>query len=373
MSNLFSKVKNSLKSLYDHEVQGHAQQHMTTLTSLITGMINTGRSNLGSISTGLAQDIDAASREKHAKRFLEHKNTTYDVHYLPFVEVILKQIILESNHKVGIKFVIDGSMVNSAHIALMISVVKGNQAIPVYWVVKKGKKGHFTTQMHLDVVQKVVEIIQNILEQLALTHIPVTLLGDGEFDSVELQALCRSPLKWDYIFRTACDTLLYEEDDEFQPKHLGLAPNTSFLFISGVDFSKKRFQDVNFLYWHDVKIYKDPLFLVSSFDDPMQIMDDYKIRFSIERLFKNFKSAGFNLHKNRLRIIHAIQNLIIVAALAFCIVLNFGLKNKASPLRKKVQRIDKNSLSIFSFAYQFIRYCMRMDIHFVLNFDFKDT
>lgn len=373
MPNLFTRVKNSLKSLYDHEVQGHAQQHLTTLTSLITGMINTGHSSFGAISSGLPQDINAESREKHAKRFLEHKNTTYDVHYLPYVEVILKQIILESNNTAGIKFIIDGSVVNSSHIALMISVVKNNQAIPVYWVVKKGKKGHFKTDMHLKVVEKVVEIIQDILEDLSLTHIPVTLLGDGEFDSIELQALCRYPLKWDYIFRTANDTLLYEDDEEFQPKNMGLAPNTSFLFIPGVDFSKKRFQDVHFLYWHDVKIYKDPLFLVSSFDEPIHIMDTYKIRFSIERLFKNLKSAGFNLHKNRLKNIHAIANLIIIAALSFCIVLNFGQKNKASPIRKKVQRIDKNILSVFSFAYQLIRYCMRNEIHFVLNFDCKDT
>ncbi len=221
----------------------------------------------------------------------------------------------KKDKNISITLVIDGSVMNSGHIALMVSMVVGKRAIPICWVVKKGKKGHFDSQMHLAVIEQAAVIFKQILAQLPLDmgkNSKITLLGDGEFDSVDLQRLCRQELNWDYVFRTSSDCLLYENDDMFQPKTMHLDKDEVFSFIEGVDFSKNRFEDVAFLYWHDTKKYKDPLFLVRNIDDPFRIMAAYQQRFSIETMFKDLKTRGFNLHKNRLTKIIAINNLIMV-------------------------------------------------------------
>lgn len=112
------------------------------------------------------------------------------------------------------------------------------------------------------------------------------------------------------------------------------------------------------LYWHDAKKYKDPLFLISNLDDPFLIMAAYQKRFTIETMFKDFKTRGFNVHKNRLTKIIAINNLIMIAALAFCLIMNFGEQNQHNPLKDRIQRNDKNTYSLFSFALNLLHYCL---------------
>ena len=59
--------------------------------------------------------------------------------------------------------VIDGSQMGNAHVALMVSMVYKNRSIPINWLVKKGGKGHFTTQMHIDLIQQVYQQFKTLL------------------------------------------------------------------------------------------------------------------------------------------------------------------------------------------------------------------
>jgi hypothetical protein len=92
-------------------------------------------------------------------------------------------------------------------------------------------------------------------------------------------------------------------------------------------------------------------------------------------MFKDLKSRGFNLDDNRLDKEYSLTNLLIVVALAFCIMLNFGFDNQDNPLKIMVQRIDKNINSVFTFARLLFQYCKEEniviqlinDVHFVEN------
>ena len=118
------------------------------------------------------------------------------------------------------------------------------------------------------------------------------------------------------------------------------------------------------MYWFAQKIYDDPLFLISTLDNTLDIIAAYHQRFAIETMFKDFKSRGFNLDKNRLQKECAINNLIMVAALAFCLLMNFGSANEHNSLKIKVQRIDKKVNSIFSFVILFFKYLLKEDLEF---------
>lgn len=365
--NLFKAVKKALISLQPKGIEGHALKRITRLTALISGMIDSGSCHLNALGSGIIEDIDDASREAAAKRFVENKYTDYNLHYLPYLTQLLSSAIalLPAGH--GLNLVIDGSQMGSSHVALMVSLVYKKRSIPIFWVIKKGKKGHFPTDMHLEIIKKVALILQPIVK----TGIPITLLGDGEFDSVDLQALCRDTLKWGYVFRTACDTKLYENGDLFQPKSMLVDENESITFIPDVEFSDKKYPHVHFLYWHDKKLYDDPLFLISSYDDPFDIIYFYKQRFSIETLFKDLKSRGFNLDKNRLKKAKSLFNLIIIAALGYCLLFTLGEKNKDNPLRNKVLRIHKikkNEISIFSFGIKLLQYLLKFNKAFTFKF-----
>ena len=350
-------------------MSGYAAQRLTSLSGLITGMIHTGSSHLSKIGTGLPQPINALSKETHAKRFLENRHVDIKAHYLPYLKQFLLVFLCKKGNiktKQNIYVVVDGSQTGSKHVTLMLSLVVANQAIPLFWVVRKGKKGHFPTEMHLDVVGNGIQMLQQMLASLSIDA-AICLLGDGEFDSVELQLLCRNTLKIDYVLRTAIDSVLYDEGDKISPKfihhtHRSTGKKRSF-FIPNIEFSNTKLEKVHFLYWFDAKKYKDPLFLISSLDNAPDIKYAYALRFRIETMFKDFKSRGFNLHKNRLDEIQAITNLIIVAALSFCIILNFGDENEDNPIKIKVQRIDKKINSKFTYARLLFQYCQDEDIN----------
>ena len=70
-------------------------------------------------------------------------------------------------------------------------------------------------------------------------------------------------------------------------------------------------------------------------------INNYKQRFAIETLFKDLKSRGFNLHKNRLTKAAALFNLIMIAALGYCLLIAFGQKNQNNSLNNKVLRPHK--------------------------------
>ena len=360
-SSLYGNIQKSLSELSPHLPQGHALKRLNSLSALISGMITKGKSHLSKIGSGLPQEIHSLSQEIHAKRFLENKYTDYKVHYLPYLPALLSSFNQDEAFlmkKQDLKLVIDGSQMGSKFVVLMLSVVVGKRAIPIFWVVKKGKKGHFPSQMHVDVVRSSVENLRSFLNPKSI----ITLLGDGEFDSVELQKCCQHELQIDYVLRTASDSLMYENGDGFQPKNIKLDSQTDTLFIPAIEFTKEKFKTVHFLYWFDQKVYDKPLFLISTFDNAPDIMEAYKQRFSIETLFKDFKSRGFNLHQNRLQKENAVNNLIMVAALAFCFLMNFGKENQDNSLKIKVQRVDKNVNSIFSFAILLLQYAIEKNI-----------
>jgi Transposase DDE domain len=353
-------------------VTGYHLQRLTSLTGLITGMLHTNSCHLSKIGSGLLQSIDSKSKETHAKRFLENPHIDHETYYLPYLQEFLSKTGIKSSKK-GVKerfyLVIDGTQTGSKHVSLMLSVVVKDQIFPVFWEVRAGQKGHFSTEIHLNVVEKGVRLLEKILTKLGITP-QFCLLGDGEFDSVDLQILCTNTLKIDYIFRTSCNTVFYEEGDEMRPKQLQktveLPHEDKCFFIPDVQFSKQKLENVNFLYWFDEKKYEKPLFLISSLDNAPDIQAGYRVRFDIESLFKNLKSRGFNLHKNRLGSIDALTNLIMVVALAFCTMMNFGIENKDNPLKIKVQRIDKKVNSTFSFARELFFYCKTEEIEITL-------
>jgi len=224
--------------------------------------------------------ITAHSKTKAAKKFVYNRHIDYETYYLPYLKELLKLVIPIINSSIGIFLVIDGSQTGKHHAALMLSLVIGKRSLPICWLVKQGGKGHFKTKNHLELMEQSYPLFETAL----FDQTSITLLGDGEFDSIDLQKFCRAK-HWNYVFRTANNTLLYEDGDCFKPKQLATSKLQDSLFISNVEFTKQRFKGVNFLLWHDKK-YEEPLPLVSNLDCALDIIHAYDKRYSVECLFK---------------------------------------------------------------------------------------
>lgn len=296
------------------------------MASLIQACIRNGHCRLESLSetTEAYRARKKSSLLQQAKRWLSNKWTDWQTFYLPFARHFLQGLAAKGE----IVFVMDGSQTGSANTTLMLSVLCRGFAIPVAWVVKKGEKGHFPEEMHTELLQMVAQICPSGCR--------LVLLGDGEFDSQGLQQWCVDK-HWSFVFRTSSDRLI-DFDGE-------IARFDSMQTTSAICFIQGALPLANAVYWRG-KGHAKPLFLLTNLNLGYEACHYYKRRFKIETLFKHLKSAGFYLHKSRLKCPKKLANLIIVVAFSFVLSFCMGLFIKQKePLHSLEVIVRKDRLS----------------------------
>ena len=327
------------------------QNRLSSLIYSVYGIIKKGNCHLNTLGSVFPNDTDLASRTSKVKRYLQSKYTDCELLFFPFI----KQIIAGLVSKKEFVLAIDGTDLGKSCGALLVSLVLGKRSLPLVWIVKKGNKGHFSSEEHIEVLQQVATLLP--------VSIPVTILGDGEFDSCELQEFIESK-EWNYVLRTAKNT--YIEDKKGDSYKLGeLTPfeNMEYLWLENCAFTKKKYGLVSCLVWHSPK-HKDPIYLVSNLEWAYDMMQYYKQRWAIETLFADIKSRGFNIHKTRIKKPEMLHNLLIMVAIAFylCIIIGVAKKEIAKRLPKIFRKDRMHELSTFQIGRGIIDYYQEQNL-----------
>ena len=287
--------------------QGQLSRRICLMACLIEACVRNGHCRLESLSepTQAYRARRKSSLLQQTKRWLSNKWTDWQTFYLPFVRHFLQGLAAKGE----IVFVIDGSQTGSANTTLMLSVLCRGFAIPVAWVIKKGEKGHFPEEMHIELLKMVAQV------GLPNGECRIVLLGDGEFDGQGLQQWCCDN-HWSFVVRTSSDRLI--DFDGEVARFDSMRTTRSICFIPGA------LPLANAVYWRG-KGHAKPLLLLTNLELGYEACHYYKRRFKIETLFKHLKSAGFYLHKTRLRCPEKLANLIIVVAFSFVFSFCMGL------------------------------------------------
>lgn len=314
------------------DLSGKADQNrILTLSKLLYAIIKSGQSSLSRIGAELPGMTDVESRVKQAKRWLDSKYSDYDTFFLPHIQCLLHGL---ANNK-PLVLAVDGSEVGQGCMALMVSVVWGKRSLPLCWLVRKGKKGHMSSEVHLEVLKKLTTILSEEWN--------VVLLGDGEFDSPALQAFCQDQ-SWRYVLRTAkTSTIITASGEGFAIGQLYPMQGHDHWLLEDVCFTKERYGPINCLVWHNSK-HGEPIYLVSNLDWAKDIMDFYARRFSIETIFGDIKSRGFNIHKVKIGDPERLNTLLMVVCIAFLLVFALAtFEEKLRPYLPKFLRKDRIS------------------------------
>lgn len=351
---LYRKLRKKLRRTYAKYQKRSFRRRLKLLISALCGLIRKKKPFMSCLGYGLPQKITAHSQQKTMKNFLENKWFAQDTFYEPFITEVLQEIFRLKGYREKIKLVIDGSKMGSSHMALMISLWFEGRGIPLVWIVKKKPKGHFKSKVHVDLLQEAEELLRPYLSNKQ----EVIFMGDGEFDSTKLQDACES-VGWNFVFRTSCNSVLYENDNPFQPKDITVNKDQHFTSINGIEFTKDRRKNVNFVLWHEPE-YEEALPLISNLEEPIDIIEAYRKRYSIEGMFKDMKSTTFYLHKTRLTKTHSISNLILIGAIALVLVIKVGCKYKNSSLRPYINRLRHGRVvnTFITYGRDFIDYCL---------------
>jgi hypothetical protein len=343
----YRAIKQNLMQFYQPRLSGHQERHLNTLVALICGLAGGHHAHLSSIadhapSNGAGQE----SLITRFRRWLKHEQTTIKGWFLPVAEALLANLAQQP-----LTLVIDGSVVGRGCIALMLSVVYHGRALPLAWIVVKGKKGHFPQQTHCDLLAQVQELIPAGAE--------VTVLGDGEFDGIEFQAMLRR-LKWTYVCRTAPNLIMTVEGQQFT---IGtMAPTRGdVLGVRAAYLTAEQYGPVSVLALWEAA-FDEPLYLVTNMLDLKAALALYRKRAHVETFFSDQKSRGFHLHKSHLSDPERLMRLLIASCLAYLWLVYLGVCALRDGWLKRVHRQDRCDLSLFRLGLRLLARCLKDDI-----------
>ncbi len=185
----YGAIKQALMQFYQLRPTGHHQGHLNTLVALICGLAGGRHAHLSTIADHAPSNgADQESVITRFRRWLKNEKTTSTGWFLPVAQALLATLAQQP-----LTLVLDSSVVGRGCSALMVSVIYQGRALPLAWLVVKGKKGHFPQATHCALIAQIQQLIPPTTE--------VTVLGDGEFDGTDFQAALRR-LKWQYVCRT---------------------------------------------------------------------------------------------------------------------------------------------------------------------------
>lgn len=298
------------------EVKGNHLRRLKVLAKMINSCAKTKKCSLSTLSGSSVSDTrQSESRIKQVKRWLCSKWTDWDAFFAPYIAHLLTQLAKRGE----LILVIDGSETGQNCCTLMLSVLWRGYSIPIVWLTRQGPKGHFSDQVHTDLVRR--------FSQIFIDHSDcrIVLLGDGEFDGTDLRSFCQK-CGWEYVLRTSLDRQV-----DFGTGESGRIDQlSSLLYDREIVFLEFGCKTSHAILWKG-KAFKEPIPLLTNMDLGQMACKYYKQRFKIETMFKQFKSAGFQLQKSMLNDPERIQNLIIVAAFAFLFTFCIGLIVKEQP------------------------------------------
>jgi hypothetical protein len=286
---------------------------------MITGILVGKETRLPKIALNVPEPIAAPSTEKRIKRLLINESVTEETFFFPFIRTLLLKLDLEE-----LVVAVDGSVAGKDCICLMASLIYRNRALPLAFTVFKGKKGHLPEKAHIELVEKLKSVIPGEAKN-------VVLLGDGEFDGVELQKTLAG-WGWKYVCRTACNTVLGVGDEEFSMDVLAsMLPEGHFNKLKNCTVTKKKYGPVTAIAWL-AEDCEEPLFLVTNFVSASMACEYYGYRFTIETFFSDRKSRGFRIDKSHLSDPVRLARLLFGACLAYVWTIFFGTVGDGAPL-----------------------------------------
>jgi hypothetical protein len=216
---VYTKVKKTLKQMLKMDHQGQ----VVTLAMMIAGIVLSRKAQLSVMSSEIPTEAQEKSIEMRMRRWVKDELDVEAV-YMPFARQIL-----EALRHLPLVLVMDGSQAGRGCMVLMIGVLYQKRALPIAWLVYKGKKGHASAERHIQALEKVLPILPEGSE--------VVLLGDAEYDTTEMLLWMEKNTAWKYVLRTS-PQIYVQTNQHNQPLQDYPLGKGQLLFLKQVGFTQ---------------------------------------------------------------------------------------------------------------------------------------
>jgi Transposase DDE domain len=344
----YRAIRDALRQASPGEPQGRGARHLTTLAAMISGIVASKSTQLPKVAAKVPDGTKPESRVKRFARWIDNTTVTEEVYFFPYARLLLAHLAIET-----LVLILDGSVVGRGCVALMIHVVYKGRALPLAWLVRKGKKGHFPEELHIALIEQVQELITPGAQ--------VVVLGDGEFDGIGLQHALHEA-GWSYVCRTGSHVTASWDGVTFRLATVGwcIKPGTLVEFPDA-SVTRDAYGPLLLLgCW--AKGYQEPLYLVSNMDTAEEAARLYAKRFRIETFFSDQKSRGFHLHKSHIKDHTRLSRLLIAACLAYIWIVYLGALCRQENLVEIIHRRHRCDLSLFQLGLRLLDHILNADL-----------
>ena len=349
---VYTKVLKTIK----HFVTDQHSGHTVTLAMMIAGIVMSKKAQLSEMSSEIPTAAKDKSIEMRLRRWVKHDRIDGEMIYLPFARQLLS--VLSEQELV---LVMDGSQAGRGCMVLMVGVVYKKRALPIAWLVYKGKKGHTTAERHIQALEKVQALIPEGKEAV--------LLGDAEYDTTEMLVWLQENTNWHYVLRTS-PQIYVREGEISQPIEAYPLQKGQVVLHRQVGFTQDATVSVNLIGWWGSR-YEKPIYLLSDFVNPYQACKHYRRRFQIETFFSDQKSRGFHIHQSHLSDPVRLSRMLIAACLAYIWMICQGMAVIASNYTCLIDRTDRIDKSLFRLGLDWLKYVLKKNIDFEPIFWFQ--
>jgi len=348
---VYTKVKKTLKQILKLDHQGQ----VVTLAMMISGLVMSRKAQLSAMSSEIPTKTKEKSVEMRMRRWVKD-DLDVEAVYMPFAGQIL-----EALSHLPLVLVMDGSQAGRGCMVLMVGVLYQKRALPIAWLVYKGKKGHASGERHIQVLEKMLPVLPKGSQ--------VILLGDAEYDTTEMITWVEENTTWQYVLRTSPQIYVQAEENN-QPLRAYPPEKGKVFCLKNAGFTQTSQVILNVIGWWGT-LYEEPIFLVTNIDNPYEACRYYRRRFRIETFFSDQKSRGFHIHKSHLAHPARLSRLLIAACLAYIWMITQGLDVIAAGNSSLIDRTDRIDKSLFRLGLDWIKSALKHRLEFQPLFHFQ--
>jgi len=348
---VYTKVKKTIKQMMKLDHQGQ----VVTLAMMISGIVMSRNAQLSAMSSEIPTKTKEKSVEMRMRRWVKN-DLDVEAVYMPFARQIL-----EALSHLPLVLVMDGSQAGRSCMVLMVGVLYQKRALPIAWLVYKGKKGHASAERHIQALEKIMPLLQKGSE--------VVLLGDAEYDTTKMIAWVEENTTWQYVLRTSPQIYVQTADKNQPLRDYPLEKGRVFC-LKNIGFTQTAAVTLHVISWWGTR-YEEPIFLVTNIDNPYDACRYYRRRFRIETFFSDQKSRGFHIHKSHLADPARLSRLLIAACLAYIWMITQGLRVITEGNSSLIDRTDRIDKSLFRLGLDWIKYALKHCIEIQPIFHFQ--
>lgn len=352
---------------------------LNNLVAVIIGIIVSRSVILSNISQELKDYYSKGNEEskiKRLQRFLNNKDIDPESTYEFFIYKLLKTYKNRSN---TINIIFDHTTIEDRFVILQFSLKVGKRAVPLWYKVFKYKEKGNKDFKH---VKEGLLFLHKVLKDY---NYNVVLLADRGFKSTDLFKFIDEILGWNYCIRCTKDMGIFipehpeiEKLEDIQTSKRSDGKNSGKYFYNVELTTQKYICNMSVCKAADAD---EVWYIANNFDEAIAIRE-YKKRFDIEEMFKDFKSGGFNLEDTWSQDIHYIRMMYLCISIAYCWIITLGTsctKDKKNKLIGAVKFLKGKKVRIYSLfraGYKWFKRCYysnRSEYYLKITFTLYDS